>query len=407
MFQTTENENNNNNNTINCKLNLFIAKVNGSTVPSFIPSPNSHTMSMQSLIVEPPTEREKREHFELKEKQAKSYSCSMRQYGQLDEDTPVTIPIVPTNFILQPVLQQSSHNDTTSGIPPLPSGRYKKHSSDPTRNNPHLLPIPSSSSLSRSKSCGEGRSSEPSNALDVLSRKANTERLGSGASLIDKFTQVSTRHYRDDNGFEPPKLSTAGNFKCNVFCVSLPGLSSKKKPMQGRSESHSSSNSVESDNISKNNMYIPDLETNAGPATRPSVISKVASLERFDLSISSDIFIDCSDERHGSSYFDLPMELIGSSEDDTDLPVNSAFLFENDHKTGRRKKKSNSSSIASDKTSYEMPSRRSNNSRTSSSSKVSNASSMRSSRSLHSSACVMPKIIKREELDALLEAQST
>jgi hypothetical protein len=362
---------------------------------------------MQLVLVEPPTKQDKSDqHFALSAKQAKAYPCSMRQYG-IDEDTPVTIPIVPTNFIIQPVSQQSSHNDTTSGIPPLPLGRYKKHSSDPTQNNPHLLPIPSSSSLSRSKSCGEGRSSEPSNAFDVLSKKASTERLGSGAPLIDKFTQDSAGHYRDDNGFEPPKSSTAGNFKCNVFCVSLPVLSYRKKPMQVRSESHLSSNSVEGDNISKNNMYMPDLETNIVPATRPSVISKVASLERFDLSISSDIVIDCWDERHGSSYFDLPMELIGSSEDDTELPVNSAFWFENDQKAGRHKKKSNSSRIASGKTSYEMPSQRSNNSRSSSSSKVSDASSMCSSQSSHSSACIMPKIIQREELEALAEAQST
>lgn len=366
---------------------------------------------MQSLVFEPPTEREKRENLALDEKQIKAYPCSMSQYGQLDEDTPVMIPIVPTNFILQqPVsTQQCSHSDRTSGVPPLPSGRYKKHSSDPTRNNPHLSPISSSSSLSRSKSCGEGRSSEPSDAFDVLSRKAGTERLGSGAPLIDKSTQDSTSHYRDDGGFEPPKTSTAGNFKCNVFCVSLPGLSTRKKPMQVRSESHLSSNSVEGDNISKNNMYVPDLEINAAPAARPSIISKVASLERFDLSsVSSDIVIDCWDERYGSSYFDLPMELISSGEDDTDLPVNSAFVFENDRKTGRHKKKSSSSRIASSKTSYEMSSRRSKNSRTSSSSKVSDASTMRSSRSSCSSACIVPKIMKaREELDTLIEAQNT
>lgn len=328
----------------------------------------------------------------------------MSQFGQLDEDTPVSIPIVPTNFIMQPVLSTppiSPHNDhmMTSGIPPRPPGQYKKHPSDPTRSNPHLSPISSSNStLSRNKSCGEGRSSEPSDALDVISRKANTERLGSGAPLIDKFN-------RNDSGFEPPKASTAGNFKCNAFCMYLPGLS-KKKPMPVRSESQLSSYSAESDNIYRDNFYKPDLDTNATPS-RPSVISKVASLERFDLSsVSSDIIIDCFNERHGnSSYFDLPMELIDSGENDADLPINSAFVFENDRRAGRRKKKSSSSRINSSKTnSYEMSSRRSNNSRISSSSKVSDASSMRSSRS---SACIAPKVMKaREELNALVEAQS-
>ncbi|KAF3330130.1 hypothetical protein FCM35_KLT05461 [Carex littledalei] len=336
----------------------------------------------------------------------------MSQFGQLDEDTPVSIPIVPTNFIMQPmstppiVSNQSPHNDhMTSGIPPRPPGQYKKHPSDPTRSNPHLSPISSSNStLSRSKSCGEGRSSEPSEALDVISRKASTERLGSGASLIDKSTHDSADDYRNDSGFEPPKASTAGNFKCNAFCMYLPGLS-KKKPMPVRSESQLSSYSAESDNIYRDNFYKPDLDANATPS-RPSVISKVASLERFDLSsVSSDIIIDCWNERHGnSSYFDLPMELIDSGENDTDLPTNSAFVFENDRRAGRRKKKSSSSRINSSKTSYEMSSRRSNNSRISSSSKVSDASSMRSS---CSSACIAPKVIKtREKLKALVEAQS-
>ncbi|KAJ4813129.1 root hair specific protein [Rhynchospora pubera] len=360
--------------------------------------------SMHSVIIETPSiEREKRDHFALGDKQTRVRS--MRQFGQLDEDTPVTIPVVQTNFMMQPASQpivsaQSPHNDIVPGMPPLPSGRYKKHSSDPTRYNQPLASISRSSTLSRSKSCGEGRSSEPSDALDVLSRKASTQRLGSGAPLIDKSTQDSTGNYKDGSGFEPPKASTASNFKC---CIYLPGISSKKKPVQARSESHLSSFSVEGDNVQKTNTYTPDLGANAAPADRASVISKVASLERFNLSsVSSDIVIDCWDERHGSSYFDLPMELISSGENETDLPINSAFVFENDRRTSRRKKKSSSSRIASSKTSYEMSSRHSNNLRISASGKVSDASSMRSSQS---SACIEPKIRKaREELNAFVEA---
>ncbi|KAJ3670491.1 hypothetical protein LUZ60_010815 [Juncus effusus] len=361
-------------------------------------------------------------------------TLSMRRFGQFDPDEPVSMPFVSTKFIIdqprqsksqQPKVVNSSistppKHHPSSGVPPLPSGRYKKHLSDPTRNNGHPIVAKSlmrdqssMSSLSRSKSCGEGRSSVPSEEFDVLSTKANTQRLGSGAPLIDKSNEDSA----GENGIELPKLSSAGDFKCGALCIYLPGFSSKKKPVQAvqghqiTAPSHINNVYEPSEHNDREiapitqvhqttepnhiNIYEPSEhnETKIVPTarasgmSRPSGMSRVPSLERFDLSsISSRIITDHWDEATGSRYFDLPMELIQTCDNETDAPVTAGFVFEKERRKGRR-----SSRRTSGKVSHEKSSHRANiDMRSSGSAKPPNGSSYPA----------------RNELNAFVEAQS-
>lgn len=81
--------------------------------------------------------------------------------------------------------------------------------------------------------------------------------------------------------------------------------------------------------------------------TRASVASKGASMERFKYSSSSSSGIvferaggeeeEQEQEQEQSAYFDLPLELLRSSNVDTESPVTAAFLFDGRRGLGPKK----------------------------------------------------------------------
>ncbi|KAK1278631.1 hypothetical protein QJS04_geneDACA022990 [Acorus gramineus] len=134
----------------------------------------------------------------------------------------------------------------------------------------------------RSKSCGDGRSSSPSDDLNMLSRKPSIHVAAAEETDIDE------------------------RFKCGALCLFLPGLSSKAKQVQ------------------------PKVDDND--------LSRTMSLEKFEcVSWASSAMVDAgeSDGEGGGgahSYFDLPMELIRDGGDDAHSPVKAAFVFDGDRK---------------------------------------------------------------------------
>ncbi|KAF0921521.1 hypothetical protein E2562_009262 [Oryza meyeriana var. granulata] len=105
-------------------------------------------------------------------------------------------------------------------------------------------------------------------------------------------------------------------FWCGALCLPLPGLS-RRRPMQ-----------------QQQSMSLSEPGTRASTAdTRASVASKRASMERFKYSSSSSGIVferagGEEEEQEPSAYFDLPLELLRSSNVDTESLVTAAFLFD-------------------------------------------------------------------------------
>ncbi|KAG0474126.1 hypothetical protein HPP92_015983 [Vanilla planifolia] len=166
-------------------------------------------------------------------------------------------------------------------------------SSSPWGTSLHLL---------RSKSCGDGRASAPSDEFDIMSCRASQPQ-GGVLVLYDsnKEEDGSPRDSEDADG------SKDDDFKCSALCLFLPGISKKKTTAPAAVEA------------------------------RKSSLSRLASLEKFECASWNSAGVaeleDSSNVETGSfSYFDLPLELIRCSTDDTCSAVKAAFVFEKDLK---------------------------------------------------------------------------
>lgn len=144
--------------------------------------------------------------------------------------------------------------------------------------------------LQRSKSCGEGRTSAPSEELSPRLSKPNVTNRNSTKSC---------------NNMDPSEQA----FKCGLLCLFFP-LFGKGKLAKPKIEEA---------------MMIEEI------------ISRTVSLEKFECgSWASSAICRGSEEGEDSKhlYFDLPVELIRNSNvnDDANSPVKAAFVFDKDRK---------------------------------------------------------------------------
>lgn len=144
--------------------------------------------------------------------------------------------------------------------------------------------------LQRSKSCGEGRASAPSEELSLRLSKPNATKRNSTKSL---------------NNMDPSEKA----FKCGLLCLFFPLFGKGKLAKPKREEA----------------MMIEEI------------ISRTVSLEKFECGSWASSAICRGSEEGGDSkhlYFDLPLELIRNSNvnDDANSPVKAAFVFDKDRK---------------------------------------------------------------------------
>ncbi|KAJ0982879.1 hypothetical protein J5N97_011134 [Dioscorea zingiberensis] len=182
-------------------------------------------------------------------------------------------------------------------------------------------------------------------------------------------TRDSNKDQEEEEEEEAESHDKEESFKCGALCLFLPGLSKKKPSMPAIKEARED---------------------------QLSVASRIVSLEKFECGswCSSPVL---GVDGHGESvrsYFDLPLELIRSSTNDANSPVNAAFVFDKDRKGVLKKSSSRS---AAPRKSHESSNR---HVRFSTSAPTSYPPSP-------TSACITPRLLKaREDFNAFLEAQS-
>lgn len=225
------------------------------------------------------------------------------------------------------------------------------------------------SHLKRSKSCGEGRASAPTDDFDLWLTNVNSSGHNSPRQNNTSCAVESNKIYSHNKSGKEMYKSYDEEFKCGALCLYLPGFG-KGKPVRARKE---------------------ELEMT-------HVVSRTVSLEKFECGswTSSAIINDHDHDADGDSsnlYFDLPLELIRTSVNDANSPVSSAFVFDKDRKGVL---KNGTSKGAAGRKSCES----SRHVRFSTSSPTAYPTSP-------SSACITPRLRKaREDFNAFIEAQS-
>ncbi|GAA0171229.1 hypothetical protein LIER_25314 [Lithospermum erythrorhizon] len=238
----------------------------------------------------------------------------------------VIIPMAPRR--ITKLVSQSLPNSASSSprvVPKMPKKTSKKHShsvssgvhrdSIALANNLHRL---NEIHLHRSKSCGEGRASVPPEDFDhwVTDKPVINvqDKLNDGEYMnhhIKKYNKIGDKDYHVttvEDGID----TIAEKFKCKALCLYLPTFG-KGKPIRARRQSSDVSQAKES-------------ETG-------HVVSKRVSLEKFECaSLDSSSLINDDDEDTSNLFFDLPLELIKFSFNDTDSPVTTGFVFDKEPK---------------------------------------------------------------------------
>lgn len=216
--------------------------------------------------------------------------------------------------------------------------------------------------MQRSKSCGEGRPSVQYDEFDLYQTSSkSTSSISTSADSTPRGQTSSDDEYR--GMIKSKKLPNDDDFKCGALCLFLSGFGSKAKPVRSKK----------------------DQREEIG-----HVISQRVSLEKFECGSwrSSGILTGGSDFS-SNMYFDLPLELIQTSGNDANLPVNSAFLFDKDVKGVLKTKGSGESRKSHD----------GRHVRFSTSSPITSPTS--------SSSCITPRMRKaRDEFNSFLEAQN-
>ncbi|KAK8483606.1 hypothetical protein V6N13_024285 [Hibiscus sabdariffa] len=148
----------------------------------------------------------------------------------------------------------------------------------------------------------------------ILSRKNSKIASQESPPQVDHESVGDLWHHDRSGLISDPDVKDDGfrksiDFKCGALCFFLPGFG-KGKPVRPRM------------------TETIDIENN--------LISRTVSLEKFECgSWASSTFIADHgiDDDDGDSamnlFFDLPLELIRNLGDDADLPVSSAFVFDN------------------------------------------------------------------------------
>lgn len=307
-----------------------------------------------------------------------------------EKDHPIQLQLPPLSAARTRFLSLSLPNSTTSS-PRFTSSfpKKKKRTTDDESHIPHQMPSPymamrshltRGGTLHRSKSCGEGRTSAPSVDFDILPlhpMHAFPKPMIPATLPIHSFTNHGTSGIyggEDDPRFErvDDAEQEQEEFKCGALCLFLPGFG-KAKAVKAKKDG-------QADGVVS------------------TVISRTVSLEKFECGswASTGINTNDNDVEYSSSanlYFDLPLELIRGTKNDTNHPVTTAFVFDKDLK-GVLRNGSRSST-------WRRPSHQGSPPRHVRFSTSSQPASPGSS-------CVTPRLRKaRAEFKAFLEAQTT
>ncbi|XP_062186694.1 uncharacterized protein LOC133890295 [Phragmites australis] len=273
---------------------------------------------------------------------------SLRQFSRLDIDRPLPIPSVsvadrgvsPAPFGSASVPSPAAPSPRLSAdgrlkAPAAPTGWDDAHAASSAQVSPKAL-------LPRSRSSAGGETELSDGGFNaVLSsserRAGEPQRWGSDVPLIatagadEERTCYAIGDARGKNGRR--NQATHAGFNC---CLYLPGLTRRRKPSATEPVRSASMTfgraAAESDD--PGTFGRAAVEEYSGPGTaRPNTMSLAVSLERFDCgSLSTSSRGLDLDGGASSSYFDLPLELmLGCHDDDeSDLPVCAAFVFDSD-----------------------------------------------------------------------------
>ncbi|XVF15137.1 hypothetical protein REPUB_Repub09cG0123500 [Reevesia pubescens] len=354
---------------------------------------NLHELDFISIEV--PKTLEKRESLQ-KEKQISVDPISLREssMGEISFNMmlpPINAPQADTDVPLPPPLLPAKHKFLSCSLPnsATPSPRFgsilsRKNLRNESQASPRqvdkLVNKHSSSAqyhqsllknnqIWRSKSCGDGRTTEELDDLwlyDATALQYKNKDHGRGhGSLISNANVKNDGHRKSSRNMDGNEVE----FKCSALCLFLPGFS-KAKPVRPRKAGEM---------LMENN-----------------VISRTVSLEKFECGswASSNIIADHDEDGDSMNlYFDLPLELIKNFGNDAHLPVSTAFVFDNKDIKGVLKNGS-------------TPTRATGRKSHESSRHVRFSTSSPTSYPASPASCISPRLRKaRDDFNAFLEAQ--
>ncbi|XP_073137722.1 uncharacterized protein [Henckelia pumila] len=303
---------------------------------------------------------------------------------------------LPNSVTSSPLKQQVQKKKTKRKDGHVPSPLYRQNSVALTN-----LEQLRERNMRRSKSCGEGRTCQPSVDFDLLSHAIKINALQE-----TEKKPADDHHVHNGIGMalknsESFPCDQDDRFKCGALCLFLPGFGKNAKPVRSRKD-------------------IPHPADHVGVNEGQVVVSQRVSLEKFECGSwrSSAIIMNNEDDGDSASsmFFDLPMELIRCSNvNDAELPITTGFVFDKNtttttnNNTGKKGGLKNSSTINNTV-----------NSNVASASRLLHSESMSNScRHVHfpassptlypasPSSCITPRLRKaREEFNAFLEAQN-
>ncbi|CAL5410599.1 unnamed protein product [Camellia sinensis] len=169
--------------------------------------------------------------------------------------------------------------------------------------------------LRKSKSCGEGRATAPSDDFDLWSSKVNGDEHEAKTDDEHKSGKTMAKPYDEE-------------FKCGALCLFLPGFG-RGKPGRPRKDVEKEITGIDSPSTGDSRHSVKK--------EMAQVISRTVSLEKFECGSWTSSAIVMDNEEEGDSlnhFFDLPLELIRTSANDADSPVAAAFVFDKDHRKG-------------------------------------------------------------------------
>jgi hypothetical protein len=289
---------------------------------------------------------------------------SLRQFSRLNIDRPLPIPSVSVS---DPHVSPARFGigDSRSGSAPGPAASSPRVSiasrlnelaeatgwDDPARSpspaqQAPSVPVPGGKSSAAAG--GETKELVADGEFDVVlsssGRKASEpQRWGSDVPLIAaaRADDEEAAGYSFPNnacgksgswGKARRRAGEAAPFSC---CMYVPGMSRKGRPPMPPPASSSPGALGRAVAAEKQKQYTGDDDPAGTGTARQSTVSLAVSLERFDCgspSTSSWGDLDLDGKVSSSSCFDLPLELILGCDDDdeSDLPVWAAFLFDSD-----------------------------------------------------------------------------
>ncbi|KAK3125071.1 hypothetical protein QOZ80_7BG0599610 [Eleusine coracana subsp. coracana] len=299
---------------------------------------------------------------------------SLRQFSRLDFDRPLPIPSVsvadphvsPARFGAPSASAASSPRVSIAGrLNALAeaTGGWDDHAASPSQQAAPSAAVATGGRRKSGDEAADGATFDVALSSSSGRKASEPQRWGSDVPLIsaagdDDSAGYSFPNARSKNGKAGRRAAGDAPFGC---CMYVPGLSSRRTgrpppPARsssssvtfGRSAAAAAEKQHQSTVAETHHQYTVTLEKEkqnhqyaaavdlAGTAARQSTVSVAASLERFDcgsLSMSSwdDLDLDGEVSSYSSRFDLLPLELVDlGGDDEADLPVCAAFVFDRD-----------------------------------------------------------------------------